>query len=240
VRARARSKRGVFMRWASVTLAACCWVSMADAPRREPTSEGKSLASWVRALEDQDSDVRHLASWHLRGIGTEAVGPLVARAERDDASPTLRATIARTLGLIGADAKAAVPLLERFCESSDLELKGASALALGRIDASAAEKSMSILIDLLSHGGRIAETTAFDIGSVGPHASRAVPALVKLLNEGDQPGRLAASYALARLGPTAREAAPALRRALLDEDPGVARNAREALKNIEKLEHPSP
>jgi HEAT repeat protein len=202
----------------------------------EPGYTGEPLQGLVAALEDPHPATRHLASRKLRAAGAQAVEPLLARAEREDTSQKLRMTIVMTLGGIGSEAKAAAPLLERYCESSDLDLRSASALALGRIDEAKVDRALAVLIDLLGEGGGIAADAAFGLGTVGPAASPAVPALVKLLAEGQRRGRLSAAYALGRIGPAAREAVPALKAALSDDDPRVAQNAREALRSIEELD----
>ena len=210
-----------------------CGVQGPPASKRHPDHVRQSLASLVEALDELDPATRHGASWRLRAAGAEAVELLLSRAERGDTSRSMRVTIVRTLGSIGPDAKAATPLLRAYCDRSDPDLRRASALAMGQVDASAADLALTILIDLLGEGGAIAADTAFDLGSVGPRATRAVPALVKLLKEGQQPARLAAAYALGRIGPAAEEAVPALRDALSDGDRGVAQNAREALRSIQ-------
>lgn len=220
---------------ACMTLALVCGAALAGAEERQPSHAGKPLTIWVQALDDPDPATRHRASWTLRAVGRDAVAPLIARCEGPGVSPALRETIVMTLGLIGSDASDALPLLSRLSESEDSNIKRASAVALGQIDPKAVDRVLGILIALLGEGGPVAADTARDLAAVGPMAGRAVPALVRLLEAGDQPGRLAASFALGRIGPPAREAVPALRRALQDADPGVSKNAREALKSIESL-----
>jgi HEAT repeat protein len=70
------------------------------------------------------------------------------------------------------------------------------------------------------------------LGTIGPQAAPAVPALVDGLEHGDQLTRKLAAEALGRIGREAKAAVPALRQAL-DADPVVARSAREALGRIE-------
>ncbi len=68
--------------------------------------------------------------------------------------------------------------------------------------------------------------------------AEAVPVLVALLPEGragneDASARTAAVEALGEIGPAARDAVPALKKALYDADDGVRREAADALKRIE-------
>lgn len=220
------------MRTACLAMAAACGLWIAQAPPRGGTTE--TTSGWIRALEDPDPAIRHRARWQLRAVGAQAVEPLLARLRAADASTSTRVMVASTLGLIGADAKGAVPALEGLCdEGTEPELRRAAALSLGQIDGKAADRALAVLIELLGHRGRVAAATAFDIGNIGPRAQAAVPALVGLLRDGDRAGRAAAAYALARIGPVAREAVPALREALQDEDPAVVRNAQEALRSVD-------
>src|SRR5260221_13716987 len=107
------------------------------------------------------------------GYGGKSVASLIQAL--DDKDPAIRFHASFTLHAAGG--KADTPLLVRFCESKDPNLRRASALARGQIDAASADKATTVLIELLGEGGEMAALTAFDIGSAGPRASRAVPAL---------------------------------------------------------------
>jgi hypothetical protein len=67
-----------------------------------------------------------------------------------------------------------------------------------------------------------------------PAAPSAATPLVKLLEHGNPDVRRAAAEALARMGPAASEAVPALRDCLKDRDAGVRDAARKALADVER------
>ena len=72
------------------------------------------------------------------------------------------------------------------------------------------------------------------IGSFGTGASVAIPSLIRLLEDKDEGPRNNACNALRSMAPVAKEALPALRRALSDPMPKVRDLARAAIKEIEK------
>jgi len=77
--------------------------------------------------------------------------------------------------------------------------------------------------------GRVAQA----IGTIGPEAAPAVSDLVTLLTATDEGSRNSACIALYGIGPVARGALPALRRALSDPSADVRRFAQRAIEKIE-------
>jgi HEAT repeat protein len=80
---------------------------------------------------------------------------------------------------------------------------------------------------------------AYAIGSMGPAAKAAVPALIEALSDPEPTVRFPACIALKEIGPDAAEAVPALRAALEDRNDDVAAMARKALLRITG-EDPTP
>jgi HEAT repeat protein len=70
------------------------------------------------------------------------------------------------------------------------------------------------------------------LGSLGPKAHAAIPAMTALLEDPIGSVRASAAAALGMLGPAAREAAAPLEHLLDDEDEGVRRQAKWALRQI--------
>lgn len=73
---------------------------------------------------------------------------------------------------------------------------------------------------------------AHTLGRIGPEASRAVPALRRLLEADDWILRASAAQALGRIGPVARNAVPSLARLESDSHPEVRRAAGTALRRL--------
>jgi len=87
---------------------------------------------------------------------------------------------------------------------------------------------------LADSDARVRALAAQAVGAVGPEASLVVPALVALLESGDEESRNSACIGLTGIGPSAREALPALRKALSDSRPDVRHFAQRAIDAIER------
>jgi HEAT repeat protein len=81
---------------------------------------------------------------------------------------------------------------------------------------------------------RVRGLSARAIGTIGPGASTAVPALIALLAMPDDGNRGSAWIGLAGIGPSARAALPALRQALSDPSANVRFFATRAISRIEQ------
>lgn len=74
------------------------------------------------------------------------------------------------------------------------------------------------------------------LGSMGPTAKPAVPALIAFLHRDNLQDRKLAALTLGEIGPAAEEALPALFAAADDEDEGLAELAVWALEEIDLIE----
>ncbi len=75
--------------------------------------------------------------------------------------------------------------------------------------------------------------SALSLAGMGPEAIKALPQLIKALEDKDPTVRKHTAWALSKLGPAAKEALPALKKALEDESDSVRSNAKDAIKKIE-------
>jgi HEAT repeat protein len=100
------------------------------------------------------------------------------------------------------------------------------------------KQSLSVLVKQLTHRNRLYRSNAAAVlGEAAPNvgaaiAPEAVPALAKLLAEGDIFNQRAAASALRRFGEHARPALPVLRKRLTPSDSDVAWYSAEAIGNI--------
>jgi len=81
----------------------------------------------------------------------------------------------------------------------------------------------------------VSARSAQALGHAGAHAAVAVPDLVRLLQDRREGLRNSACIGLHGIGPAARDALPALRRALLDPSNNVRRFAQRAIDRIEPV-----
>jgi HEAT repeat protein len=192
--------------------------------------------------------VRESAAGSLGEIGPEAAAtvPALAKLLEDD-NDRVRVAAAFALGRMGPKAASAVPALAATLTSG--KWSGETVEALGRIGP-AARSAMPALI-ALSKKGYPGLTIGEAMWLVGGRADLAVPALVGAL-QADRAGagpstviggyreivagarmRKRAADALARMGPAAKPAVPALTVALADQFLTVREAAAEALKKID-------
>jgi HEAT repeat protein len=75
-------------------------------------------------------------------------------------------------------------------------------------------------------------SAAYAVGSAGPAAKSAVPALIENLSSENSAVRYSSTLALGEIGPDAAAAVPALQKALDDRSEDVAAMARKSLKLI--------
>jgi HEAT repeat protein len=103
--------------------------------------------------------------------------------------------------------------------------------AIGLLYGFGAEAVPAIIHALDDRNGSIVSQAADMLSQKAPNDPRTLPALIRALTHPDVQARASAVTALERLGP---EALPALRGAMTDSNPSVARMAREAVSRLER------
>ena len=136
-----------------------------------------------------------------------------------DESWGTRCSVAEALGLIGPDAKDAVPaLVEALKDNND---------GVRRYEETWLHPKKE------DGPSRLRRSIVEALGRIGPEAKEAVPLIVRSLKDDYDPNvRVAAVEALGEIGSEATEAVPALVEALEDYDSEVGQRAAKALKKI--------
>lgn len=138
----------------------------------------------------------------------------------------------------------AMPALARGLSDEDVQIRRNVALFLAVAGGGARMPSepklniQSCLTELIGALGdpdsRVRQLAAQAVGTIGPAAAPAVPALLRLLGDEDEGSRNCACIGLGGIGPAAAAALPALRKAALtDPSADVRRFARHAIEKIE-------
>ena len=169
-----------------------------------------------------------------------------------DESWGTRCSVAEALGLIGPDAKDAVPALVEALKDENINVRRYAAGALGQIGSNAKE-AVSALVQALKDNNdgvrryeetwlhpkkedgpsRLRRSIVEALDRIGPEAKEAVPLIVRSLKDDYDPNvRVAAAEALGEIGSEAKEAVSALVEALEDFDSEVSQRAVEALEKI--------
>ncbi|HIQ19709.1 MAG TPA: hypothetical protein EYH34_00515 [Planctomycetes bacterium] len=173
---------------------------------------------------------------------------VAAERDRDDVSAWIEDLRARdaaaryeaieALGALGPAAAAALPDLEKALKDQDGLVRIMSAEALHRIapdHGRLVQRSLGVLVDALRQGVPVLRCEA-EIALAG-FGRAAVPALRRLLDEGDPAVRRSAAAVLGRIGPPARRAVPQLVRLLGD---GQAAVRAEAARSLGYIGHGTP
>jgi len=154
----------------------------------------------------------------------------------DDKNPAVQHEVPMALGKIGPDAKAAVPALAKALQEREGTVCYGIVFALGRIGRDAKEAAPALMKTLESKDESLSMLSAWALAQMHPLndklAAKVVAVLVRALAEPSPKFRHGAAEALKQLGPQAKAAIPALKKALKDEDLSVREMSAQALKAI--------
>jgi HEAT repeat protein len=131
----------------------------------------------------------------------------------------LRPRAAEDLGMLGAAAKPAVPILRQCLKDRDEALAFESAVALGRIGPDASEAIADLAEALRSPRDRTRAGAAHALGSLGLAARPALAGLIRALQDPQALVRALASCALGEIGPEAAGATESLSALLTGAQP---------------------
>ncbi|MDH0866647.1 HEAT repeat domain-containing protein [Mitsuaria sp. GD03876] len=202
------------------------------------------LPQMLALLASEDWDAQWAAADALAAVASgdpAVVDALMSSLGHD--SPIVRSSTARALARIGAPA---LPALIALVEDASDRRAAWAAYALGEMGESAAP-ALRVLraamrdggLDPEARDGRQALWTAAAIAVARIAVDvEAIPALIEILKSDDpRLPRAIAAQALSLYGPAAREAIPALKALLADEDETLAIAAEQALMSIDGVMH---
>jgi HEAT repeat protein len=161
----------------------------------------------------------------------DALAKLIA-----DKNPRVTAEAAMAIAKIGPGANSAVPALVAKLQQGDDGNAHALVYALGKIGPDAAAADAVLLGVLKSPDKALAVAAGWALTQIHPAAAETAAQTVPVLEAGlsaplPQTRRVALET-LSGLGPLAKSAGEAVRKAVSDEDPGVRNAAAQALKSI--------
>jgi len=156
-----------------------------------------------------------------------------------DGNKFTRREAARSLALLGPEAKPAVPALVAALDDDQDQVLFWASTALANLGPAAQEATAELIKRLGSQGGRRYKDQAHlrvatALARIGTHA---VPQLIKALGDDSPSIRSGSARVLGNMGPTAREAVPALVSLLADNETYIAETAGVALGKIGLAAH---
>ena len=183
----------------------------------------------VEALESSDVESRRAAARALsqEGEADERVIDALTKAV-EDADAEVRRLSIDALGNFGPSAKESLPALTRALRDSEPAVGLRAAMAIQKIEPGDSESQRALIAAMRRGDGRILR----EVGAMEEKAAWAVPTVTMLLSHEAPQMRAVAAQTLGKIGPPARTAEAALRRATKDASAAVQEAARAALDRL--------
>lgn len=187
------------------------------------------------AVKDSQAAIAYILG-QIGPEAKEAVPALTGVLASDN--PRARREAAMALGKIGAASKPAVPALVKLLADADEKVQAGALFALGHIGPDAIEAKAELTKLLHGDDEFLKLGAAWALAHVDPACKetspKSVPLLIKAMEDPKPLVRLEAARALKCLGPAAKDAAAALKKAAReDKEEYVREMAAEALKAVE-------
>jgi HEAT repeat protein len=188
----------------------------------------KLVPDFMVALSDEKPEVRKIASRILKTMGAKSALPEVPPPSNAAEFPDAARELHPEKELAFAD-------MRRELEKEKKERVTLDAADFG--SGSNLASPMSVVLDSLKDPDPwVRIQAARRVGMIHPAPLEAIPPLIAMLGAKDADSRKAAAAALGSFGPLARDAEPALTRAMAaDPDPAVRQLSGDALKVIQQV-----
>jgi HEAT repeat protein len=198
-----------------------------------------SIPKLVLLLKDADAGPRLAAAFALGRIGPDAAVavPELANALTTDADVNVRKEAARACSLLGLDAKPAIPALAKALhDDKSEEVRQQVAVALGKMRGDEVLVAIPAMVEAMKKDAD-KSVRIFVVHALGNCLGDGLRAYVKdmadqLLVDKEGDVRLALVQELGSLGPAAKDALPALNRAVTDVVLSVRDEAKRAVKKV--------
>ncbi|NKB65672.1 MAG: hypothetical protein GKR89_01305 [Candidatus Latescibacteria bacterium] len=186
-----------------------------------------ALAGLVEALAGSDRGARAGAVKALRQMGQVEAAPALVRALQDPVTG-VRTEAAQALGELGPAAEAAIPALVQVWGDEHKAVREAAIQAVGKIGGL---DSLPTLETALADG----QTRRYAVNAMGRLQSpRAVPALVRLLEQDRSNEQVSIMNALVEIGQYTPAVEQAIKTALTDESNWVRGEAARSLRKLDR------
>ena len=205
-------------------------------------SSSGDVGAMLQQLQDADFLTQPGIVQEIEALGEAAVPALVDAMNQGDLR--LRHQSIEILGRIGLEAKAAAPDLIASLKDEEAQIRRNAAWALGRVGEQAGDAMPILLETALDEQWDVRADAVWAMGKVvedngewGIVDADLVEAVISHLNDHNDVVRWSAAWSLARFGPGAEAALPALLEALEDYDYEVRASAAVALGRVAASHH---
>lgn len=188
-----------------------------------------AIPSLIQLSKDSNLAVQQQAIEALGQIGAEAqtAVPTMVQALQHP-NWQIRASAAHALGQIGAPAESAISALIAALNNQDAVVRQRATVALSKMGSVAIPNLLNILKDQ-KQDVQVRSESAYALGEMGMTAKSAIPTLIEVFQDENQPIREGAIFALAQMG---LSATPALTESLKTGDDQVRTSAASAFRKI--------
>ena len=202
----------------------------------DPSAESLLHAAFMVMLQDKDPRARIAA---LRGLGEMGAAPkapvLAIMQLTQDRAPSVREAARSALAAIRSSARETIPVMTEKLQIKDVRTQEN---AIDYIASMAilpeAQPAIPVIAQMLRENAsfNVRQRAIMAFGNMGSSARPAVPALLKLLQDGNASTRGNAALALGGIGSSAAETIPALAKLLRDKESYPRVCAADALGNM--------
>ncbi|MCB9644699.1 MAG: HEAT repeat domain-containing protein [Myxococcales bacterium] len=173
-------------------------LAAAKALHRMGPRAASAVQELTRAAQDEDKTVRQAAALALSQIGPKAT-PGLLRLLKFGGTAQERKIAAQAIGNLGDKASDALPTLVESLRDPDKEVQQAVLIAMGKMGRDAVPHLRKVLQK--SAWWRARWYAADGLGKIGPKAHRAIPALVRALQDRNRSVQENAAIALTKMLP---------------------------------------
>ena len=185
------------------------WLKAKHSPIKARLADISERLPWIHYVywDAYERNEAGCNGFHILGPTAAAAVPQIMEIFRLKISDESREAAIWSLGYIGSNAAAALPLLKAGTKESSARVRGACIQALGDIRTSPNEAVRCLIQCLADQDIYVRAATAEALGKFGEAAKPAVPALVKALSDTNETVNAAAEHALKAIDPAALEKA---------------------------------
>jgi HEAT repeat protein/energy-coupling factor transporter ATP-binding protein EcfA2 len=193
------------------------------------------IAIFRKALQDQDENVRGVATFSLRQLGEtnpKEIDALLLALQNENEDFWVRRAAAFSLRELGETSPKVIDALLLALQDNKSWVQRAAAESLGQLGETSPKVIDALLLALQDEDKYMRRATTLSLGQLGETSPKVIDALLLALRDQEKSVRSAAAKSLGQLGETSPKVIYALLLALQDKEDWVQRAAAESLGQL--------